>query len=76
MNTAKMFELSAYESANGYCRPNDNHLAAVGGQKLQSSNWDHNGQSITSGYSFSPTDLWEFKDGSRLEVAYSGCYSA
>lgn len=48
-----------------YCRPTDGELREFGGRMLSSSN---DGESIIS---FSPTDVWGFDDGSRLEVAYS-----
>ena len=48
-----------------YCRPRDGELRDFGGRLISSSN---DGESIIS---FSPTDVWEFEDGSRVEIAYS-----
>ena len=48
-----------------YCRPRDGEIRSFGGRMISSSN---DGESIIS---FSPTDVWEFEDGSRVEVAYS-----
>ena len=49
-----------------YCRPRDSELRdEFGGRMISSSN---DGESIIS---FSPTDVWEFEDGSRVEIAYS-----
>lgn len=49
----------------GYCRPRDSEIAAFGGRLVSSSN---DGEAVIS---FSPTDVWEFEDGSRAEIAYS-----
>ena len=49
-----------------YARPSNSSLRAAGGVLISSSN--DNG-----GYSHSPTDLWEFPDGSRLRVTCSDC---
>ena len=48
-----------------YSRPRDSEIAAFGGRLISSSN---DGASLVS---FSPTDVWEFEDGSRAEIAYS-----
>ena len=49
-----------------YCRPRDSELRdEFGGRMISSSN---DGESVIS---FSPTDVWEFGDGSRVEVGYS-----
>ena len=49
-----------------YCRPRDSELRdEFGGRMISSSN---DGESIIS---FSPTDVWEFEDGSRVEIGYS-----
>lgn len=48
-----------------YCRPRDGEIRAFGGRMISSSN---DGESIIS---FSPTDVWEFEDGSRVEIAYA-----
>jgi hypothetical protein len=48
-----------------YSRPRDLELVAFGGRLISSSNV---GESVIS---FSPTDVWEFEDGSRAEIAYS-----
>ena len=52
-----------------YCRPWGFQLRALGGVCLESSN-DGAGN---GSWSHSPTELWEFPDGSRLEVACSDC---
>ena len=49
-----------------YVRPQDSLLREAGGVLISSSN--DNGS-----YSHSPTDLWEFPDGSRLRVTCSDC---
>ena len=49
-----------------YSRPRDSELREEFGGSLVSSSND--GESIIS---FSPTDVWEFEDGSRVEIAYS-----
>ena len=49
-----------------YVRPQDSLLRAAGGELVASSN--DNGS-----YSHSPTEMWEFPDGSRLRVTYSDC---
>ena len=48
-----------------YVRPINSYLWERGGIRLSSSN-DGEGT-----FSFSPTDVWEFPDGSKLEVGYS-----
>ena len=50
-----------------YSRPRDSEIAAFGGRLISSSN---DGESVIS---FSPTDVWEFEDGSRVEI---GCSNA
>lgn len=72
MTTAQRFADAAYDD-DGYCRPSDLALGTAGGIKTESSNWGADGATVTSGYSFSPTDVWEFPDGSTLIVDYSGC---
>ena len=52
-----------------YIRPSNSSLRAAGGVLVSSSN-DGAGN---GSWSHSPTDLWEFPDGSQLEVAFSGC---
>lgn len=52
-----------------YIRPSNSSLRAAGGVLVSSSN-DGAGN---GSWSHSPTDLWEFPDGSRLEVAFSSC---
>lgn len=49
-----------------YCRPKDSEIREEFGGSLVSSSND--GAAVTS---FSPTDVWEFEDGSRVEIAYS-----
>lgn len=48
-----------------YSRPRDCEITALGGRLISSSN---DGESVVS---FSPTEVWEFDDGSRVEIAYS-----
>lgn len=60
----------AYDD-DGYTRPSDSFLRASGGVLSASSNWDSDGNTVTSGYSYSPTDTWKFRDGSKLIVSYS-----
>ena len=48
-----------------YRRPRDGELRYFGGRLISSSN---DGESIIS---FSPTDVWEFPDGSRAEIGCS-----
>ena len=50
-----------------YSRPRDSEIAAFGGRLVSSSN---DGESVIS---FSPTDVWEFPDDSRVEI---GCSNA
>ena len=52
-----------------YARPWGATLRAAGGVCLQSSN----DGAENGGWSHSPTEVWEFPDGSSLEVRYSGC---
>ncbi len=61
---AQTIESSSYDE-DGYNRP------LPDGELIWSSNWD----SKTSGYSFSPTEIYRFGDGSTLEVGYSGCWA-
>ena len=49
-----------------YVRPQDSLLREAGGELVASSN--DNGS-----YSHSPTEMWEFPDGSRLRVTCSDC---
>ena len=69
MNTNTTTIAGAFEQESwgvDYVRPQDSLLREAGGVLISSSN--DNG-----GYSHSPTDLWEFPDGSRLRVAFSEC---
>ncbi|NCC40898.1 MAG: hypothetical protein EOM21_15915 [Gammaproteobacteria bacterium] len=66
----------SYDSDGGYCRPSERQLIEAGGTRVASSNWDENCQVVTAGYSFSPTEVWFFPDGSTLEVGYSGCWDS
>ena len=52
-----------------YIRPSNSSLRALGGALVSSSNDDAGNGS----WSHSPTEEWEFPDGSRLEVDYSRC---
>ena len=49
-----------------YVRPSSSSLRAAGGELVSSSN-------DRGSYSHSPTEMWEFPDGSRLRVTYSDC---
>lgn len=49
-----------------YDRPSNSSLRAAGGELVASSNG-------RGGCSHSPTEMWEFPDGSRLRVTCSGC---
>lgn len=69
MNTNTTTIAGAFEQESwgvDYVRPQDSLLREAGGVLISSSN--DNGS-----YSHSPTDLWEFPDGSRLRVAFSEC---
>ena len=65
MSAAKIAHAYAYDEDGRYYRPRDAVLEGMGGRIVASSN---DGERDVS---FSPTDTWEFPDGSRLEVAYS-----
>lgn len=54
-----------------YARPQESDLIAMNGIRLYSSNQDHNGHWVTSGWSDSPTEEWLFPDGSRMIVSAS-----
>lgn len=72
MNTNTTTIAGAFEQETWgveYIRPSNSSLRAAGGVLVSSSN-DGAGN---GSWSHSPTDLWEFPDGSRLEVAFSGC---
>ena len=65
-NSAECFVLFAYHPETGeYLRPLESQLKECGGILVDSQK--------TSGISFSPTELWEFADGSVLRVSHSGC---
>ena len=49
-----------------YARPTGKSLREAGGELVASSN-------DKGGYSHSPTEIWEFPDGSRLRVTCSDC---
>ena len=69
MNTNTTTIAGAFEQETwgvDYVRPQDSLLREAGGELISSSN--DNG-----GGSHSPTDLWEFPDGSRLLVTCSDC---
>jgi hypothetical protein len=53
-----------------YVRPTTDELERFG-HLIASSNWGPDGEPVSSGVSFSPTEMWEFSDGSRLEVTCS-----
>lgn len=67
---AHRFVLDSGSWDGEYCRPWGADLRRAGGVCIRSSN-DGAGN---SGWSHSPTEEWEFPDGSRLEVGYSDCY--
>lgn len=60
-------------SDDGYNRPSEDILVSHGGYLIESSNWDVFGMMKSSGISFSPTEVWEFSDNSKLMVGYSRC---
>lgn len=69
MNTNTTTIAGAFEQESwgvDYVRPQDSLLREAGGVLISSSN--DNGS-----HSHSPTDLWEFPDGSHLRVAFSEC---
>jgi hypothetical protein len=53
-----------------YVRPTADELERFG-RLVNSSNWGPDGEPIPCGYSFSPSEVWEFSDGSRLEITCS-----
>jgi hypothetical protein len=59
------FDWDRYENV----RPSNATLLSRGGVCIESSN-DNCGN---GGWSFGPTELWKFPDGSYLEVGYSTC---
>lgn len=67
MKTAEQVVAFAYShNEDGFfSRPRDPEVAAFGGRLVSSSN---DGEAVIS---FSPTDVWEFEDGSRAQIAYS-----
>lgn len=70
MNTAQKIERTVddrFYETHGYARPSDTWLRdEFGGRIVESSNYDAG----NGGFSLSPTDVWEFPDGSRLSVSY------
>ena len=74
MTTAQTIHNYAYDTPTGeYARPQENYLRANGGVLVDSSNWDADGAQVSSGWSFSPTETWEFPDGSAIEITCQGC---
>lgn len=72
MNTNTTTIAGAFEQETWgveYIRPSNSSLRAAGGVLVSSSN-DGAGN---GSWSHSPTELWQFPDGSRLEVAFSDC---
>ena len=67
---AQDFYEAAYTEGE-YIRPLDSKIEAAGGIMIASSNWDDEGRETAQ--SFSPTETWEFPDGSILQVGYSFC---
>lgn len=67
MTTAEKVVAQSYENGKmgEYGRLSDRYLRSLGGRLTASSN---DGEYIVS---FSPTDTWEFPDGSRAIVGYS-----
>ena len=73
-NSAECVVLFAYHpETDEYVRPLESSLKECGGILVESSNWNSDGSQKTTGISFSPTELWEFADGSVLRVSHSGC---
>ena len=73
MNTkitiAQRFVQDSRTEGPDYVRPAAADLRAAGGVCVESANDNARGGS----WSHSPTEWWEFPDGSRLEVAFSDC---
>jgi hypothetical protein len=70
MSIASSFILNSFDyDEYKYHRPSEHQIIRFGGRCIESSN-DNAGN---SGWSFSPTEVWEFPDGSRMEVGYSLC---
>jgi hypothetical protein len=68
MTIAQKFETDSFNyDCFAYIRPSNAALLSRGGVCIESSN-DNCGN---GGWSFSPTELWKFPDGSYLEVGYS-----
>ena len=67
---AHLFEMNSFDYDRfKYVRPSNSSLTSRGGRCVESSNTNAG----NSGWSFSPTELWVFPDGSYLEVGYSMC---
>ena len=67
MTTAETVVTQSYDNGEmgDYARLSDHYLRSLGGRLVASSN---DGEFIVS---FSPTDTWEFPDGSRAIIGYS-----
>ena len=67
MTTAETVVAQSYENGEMgyYARLSDRYLRSIGGRLVASSN---DGESILS---FSPTETWEFPDGSKAVIGYS-----
>ena len=67
MTIAETVVAQSYENGEMgyYARLSDRYLRSLGGRLVASSN---DGESIVS---FSPTDTWEFPDGSRAIIGYA-----
>lgn len=67
MTTADEVVAQSYDNGEmgEYARLSDRYLRSLGGRLVDSSN---DGESIVS---FSPTDTWEFPDGSRAIIGYA-----
>lgn len=63
MSTAGEFYTTAYADGE-YSRPRQSDLMHAGGVLVESSNEDN------STWSYSPTEVWRFPDGSALRVGY------
>ncbi len=67
MTTAETVIAQSYDNGEmgDYARLSDRYLRSLGGRLVASSN---DGESILS---FSPTETWEFPDGSKAVIGYS-----
>jgi len=68
MNTATKVLKVCYPGEQTYVRPSEQQLVDWFDGRIRASSNDGAGN---SGYSFSPTEVWAFPDGSALRVGYS-----